>query len=596
LAQFLVVAAHAQRTGMKSIRYSDTFASEKYVSQFVRYQRYLPFIKYSDNYVEWADATAIDNFYAKLANADHKKVKVLHIGDSHIQADFFTGYIRENIQSIFGYGGRGFIFPYACAGTHSTYDYRTWKYGSWEGARNVKNPNFMDIGIAGAVAKTTDNEAGFKFGFKEGIIMEDFTVLKIYCKKDSGSFNLKLKLNNHDDTIYLTTNARPDMPYVRVDLPVAADTFEVFMDQTDSIQNFFECYGLMVESCHDKGVLYNSVGINGAGFNSILGQTLMKSQLEEMKPDLVVLDLGANDFYGYTFDEKALGSNLALVIKTIKEAAPKASVVVSCSQDIYRKHKSVFATLPFSQLAQKTAKENGAAWYDYFSVSGGRYSMLKWRRYQLAKKDKVHLTTAGYNLKGDLYLNAFLNSYLQYLKGRPESLIVANGNLVAISDSLFVDKNGLVDPENDTTKTKITHTVKKGEKMATIAKKYKVDADDIMDWNGLESAYLRRGQKLEIFIDKPATAPQTATKEKTDSGDKEKETVAPQPKPKKEAITQKTAPKKETSTSTVRYKVKSGDTLWGIAQQHGTTVANIKKLNNLRRDAIRAGQTLIISR
>jgi LysM repeat protein len=588
------IAAHAQRTGMKGMRYSDTFASEKYVSQFVRYQRYLPFIKYSDNYVEWADAKAIENFYAKLAHADNKKVKVLHIGDSHIQADFFTGYIRENMQSIFGYGGRGFIFPYACAGTHSTYDYRTWKYGTWEGARNVKNPNFMDIGIAGAVAKTTDTKAGFKFGFKEGIIMEDFTVLKIYCKKDSLSYNLKVKLNNYDDTIYLKTNARPHMPYVRVDLPVAADTFEVFMDQTDSTQNFFECYGLMVESCHDRGVVYNSVGINGAGFNSILGQTLMKNQLVEMKPDLVVLDIGANDFYGYTFDEKTLGTNLSLVIKIINEAAPNASVVVSCSQDIYRRNKNVYATLPFSQLAQKTAKENGAAWYDYFTVSGGRYSMLKWRRYQLAKKDKVHLTTAGYNLKGDLYLNAFLNSYLQYLKGRPESLLVANGNLVALSDSMFVDKNGLVDPENDTTKTKIIHTVKKGEKMAAIAKKYKVDADDIMDWNGLESYYLKRGQKLEIFIDKPQAAPKVVIKEIDENG--VEEVIPLQPKSKNETVIQKPAPKKPAKSSTVKYKVKSGDTLWGIAKQHGTTVAQIKKLNNLHKDAIRAGQTLIISR
>lgn len=587
-----LLTANAQNTGMKGLKLNDTFTDERYLSQFARYQRYLPFIKYSSNFVEWDNATAVDNFFSKLANANSKKVNILHIGDSHIQADFFTGYIRENIQQIFGYGGRGFIFPYACAGTHSTYDYRTWKYGDWEGARNVKNPNFMDIGLAGAVAKTKDNEAGFKFGFKGGILMPDFTVLKIYCKKDSASFDLKIKLNNLDDTIYLKTNTQLHLPYVTVDLPMVSDTFAVFMNQTDSLQNHFECYGLMIETPHNKGVVYNSVGINGAGYNSILGQTLMNNHLQEMQPDMVVIDLGANDFYGFTFKEDELGNNLALVIQAIKQAAPNASIIVSCSQDIYRKRKNVFATLQFSQLTQKIAQQNGVSWYNYFSVSGGRYSMLKWRRHQLAKKDKVHLTTAGYHLKGDLYLNAFLNSYMHYLKGRPERLVVADGNLATVNDGLFVTKDNLVDPENDSTKTKVIHTVKRGEKLTAIAKKYKVEVDDIMDWNGLETVVVRRGQKLEIYIDKPA--PKTAlVVENTETV--VEETVTPTPK-KETPKPKKTPPKKKETDGIVRYKVKNGDTLWSIAKKHGVTVAQIKKLNNLRGDAIRIGQTLIISR
>lgn len=567
--------AQAQKSGMKSSLFNDTFADESYVSRFVRYQKYYSFIKYNENYFEWADVKAIDNIYAKLARANSKKVNILHIGDSHIQADFYTGYVRENIQKIFGYGGRGFIFPYACAGTHSTYDYRTWKYGNWDGARNVKNPNLMDIGITGAVARTTDDKAGFKFGFKEGILMPEFTVLKIYCKKDSQSFNLKLKLANYDDTIYLSTNARPNSPYIRVDLPIVSDTFEVFVDKTDSTQTFFECYGLMIESCKDKGVTYSSVGINGAGFNNVLAQTLFEGQVQELKPDLVVIDLGANDFYGLNYNEVELRTNLESLIASIKKASPNASVLVSCSQDIYyRRRKNVYATYPFSKLVQTTAKANGAVWYDYFAISGGQYSMQKWRRYHLAKNDKVHLTTAGYNLKGDLFLNAMLNSYLEYLKGRTESLIVANGGLKTVNDSLFNDKNGSSDPENDSTKTKINYKVKKGERLSTIARRYNIDVEDIMDWNGLEKTYLYHGQKLILYVDKT-----TAAKPNT--------TIITQAAPK--------SPKKTTTNNGgVKYKVKSGDTLWNIAQQHGVSVVQIKKLNNLRGDAIKAGQTLVI--
>ncbi len=564
--------SYAQKTGMKSIRLGDTLAEEEYVSKFVRYQRYLPFIKYDENYVEWNTVKAIENFFVKLANANSKKVNILHIGDSHLQADFYTGYVREHIQEVFGYGGRGFIFPYACASTHSTYDYRTWKYGKWEGARNVKNPYLMDIGITGAVARTYDSSAGFKFGFKEGILKPEFTVMKIYCKKSEQSFNLKLKLNNYDDTIYLKTNVRPNQSFVRIDLPVVADTFEVFVDKTDSLQNFFECYGMMIESCKNKGVVYNSVGINGAGYSHLLTQTLFDKQIEELKPDLVVIDLGANDFYGYRYNRTMMEANLKEIIHKVKKASPQTSVLISCSQDIYyRRRRNIYATYPFSKLIQGTAKEEGAAWYDYYSISGGRYSMLKWRRYRLAKRDKVHLTTAGYHVKGDLYLNALLNSYVHYLKERPDNLLVANGGLkINVSDSLFIAKDALTNIENDSTKRKIIYKVRKGEHLRTIARRHNVNQDDIMDWNGLERYYLYWGQKLVIYVDKDWKAPvykRAAKKSK----------------------------RKSVSTKGGKtYKVRSGDTLWAIAQANGVTVSRIKRLNNMRNSKIWPGQKLII--
>jgi len=568
----LVHPVLAQKTGMKSIALNDTLATEEYVSQFVRYQRYLPFIKYDENYVEWNKVKAIESFFVKLAHANSKKVNILHIGDSHLQADFYTGYVREHIQEIFGYGGRGFIFPYACVGTHSTYDYRTWKYGSWEGARNVKNPNYMDIGITGAVARTYDSSAGFKFGFKEGILKPEFTVMKIYCKKSEQSFNLKLKLNNYDDTIYLRTNTHLNESYIRVDLPVVADTFEIFIDKTDSLQNFFECYGMMIESCKDKGVVYSSVGINGAGYSHLLTQTLFDKQIKELKPDLVVIDLGANDFYGYRFNEGEMKANLKQIINKVKTASPQTSVLISCSQDIYyRRRKNIYATYPFSKLIQKTAKTEDAAWYNYYSIAGGRYSMLKWRRYRLAKRDKVHLTTAGYHVKGDLYLNALLNSYVHYLKERPENLLVANGKLqTTITDSLFFAKDALTDIENDSTKRKVVYKVRKGEHLRTIARRHKVYEDDIMDWNGLEKYYLYWGQKLIIYVDNDWKAPVV------------KRTAY---KPKKKARSTKG---KKT------YKVRSGDTLWAIAQKNNTTVARIKRLNGMYSAKIWPGQKLVV--
>jgi len=44
----------------------------------------------------------------------------------------------------------------------------------------------------------------------------------------------------------------------------------------------------------------------------------------------------------------------------------------------------------------------------------------------------------------------------------------------------------------------------------------------------------------------------------------------------------------------IKYKVESGDTLWGIAQKYETTVHNIKQLNDLQSEVIVPGQQLVV--
>lgn len=44
----------------------------------------------------------------------------------------------------------------------------------------------------------------------------------------------------------------------------------------------------------------------------------------------------------------------------------------------------------------------------------------------------------------------------------------------------------------------------------------------------------------------------------------------------------------------IRHIVRVGETLWGISQQYGTSVNNLRQWNNLRGDVILVGQVLIV--
>jgi membrane-bound lytic murein transglycosylase D len=118
-----------------------------------------------------------------------------------------------------------------------------------------------------------------------------------------------------------------------------------------------------------------------------------------------------------------------------------------------------------------------------------------------------------------------------------------------------------------------THTVKKGEHINTIAKKYKVSPDEIRKWNNLSSNTLRTGQKLTIWQPVPVASPTAGT---TTAG-ANTQTAAVKDPPKAETNNTTTA---ASGTATYKYyTVKKGDSLWSIAQAHGTTVEELRRLN-----------------
>ncbi|NTW33871.1 MAG: hypothetical protein HGB12_14855, partial [Bacteroidetes bacterium] len=206
-------------TGYVSISkkgFADSLYSPQYVKHLITYNKYYPFIKYNQNYIEWNDYSSVQKLFEKFKQIQSHKLKVLHIGDSHVQADIFTGYIRNEIQNIMGEGGRGFVFPYAAAGTHSAYDYRTSCKGKWDFSKNVQPFPAYDIGITGATIHTEDSSASFKIVFPKNMLNKNFNVLKLYCKRSPESFNIKVKASGLSTPLYIDCNALNDKLYIEI--------------------------------------------------------------------------------------------------------------------------------------------------------------------------------------------------------------------------------------------------------------------------------------------------------------------------------------------------------------------------------------------
>ena len=120
------------------------------------------------------------------------------------------------------------------------------------------------------------------------------------------------------------------------------------------------------------------------------------------------------------------------------------------------------------------------------------------------------------------------------------------------------------------------HRVVSGESLSVIARKYGVTVSELEAWNGVKPEKLRIGQELVI---------------KKQGALKEIENNQAETKPKQQVAETKPAP---ASGEGGRHTVASGESLSSIARKNGTTVAEIKKLNQLKSDQLKAGQQLLL--
>lgn len=107
-----------------------------------------------------------------------------------------------------------------------------------------------------------------------------------------------------------------------------------------------------------------------------------------------------------------------------------------------------------------------------------------------------------------------------------------------------------------------THKVKAGETLFSISQQHNVTVEDLKKWNGLSSTLIYANQTLQIG----STS--------TDSSSSSTPT---------------------TTSSNHTYTVKSGDTLYRIAKDNGTSVQQLKEWNNLSSHLIYVNQVLKIN-
>lgn len=116
-----------------------------------------------------------------------------------------------------------------------------------------------------------------------------------------------------------------------------------------------------------------------------------------------------------------------------------------------------------------------------------------------------------------------------------------------------------------------THTVRSGESISMIARKYGVTVAELKKWNHLHSSKLMRGQRLKVSSPYKARVQDVISASGSNSDEQQASGSS--------GTGTAQSPDPSGENRFILYKVRSGDTQWKIAVNHGMTLDEFRKLN-----------------
>jgi len=385
-----------------------------------------PFIQYKYNKIDFpADSTSYNLVLNKLHNLVTKgegRLQILQIGGSHIQADIYSNVARVRLQNFYPglNGGRGFVFPYAVAKTNNPVNLQVKWTGKWTAVRNIQKKKKKEIlGLSGISVSTKDSLASIQIYSYKGYHHYDFNRVKLFYNiSDTLNYHLSISDASLVDSVFTDSTHH----YSEFFLSEYIDTLNIKINRIDTLGTAFTLYGATMET-DDPGVVYHSIGINGASIPSFLRCQLFEEQMRIISPDLVVLSLGTNDAYGKSFVSEVYFNNYDSLIQRIISANPDVAIMITVPNDdyLYKRYPNRFTAEQETVIYELAKKYNAGVW-DLYKIMGGFNSSQTWYDYRLMKYDRIHFTKDGYILKGDLFFNAILRMYDNYINALPKEL------------------------------------------------------------------------------------------------------------------------------------------------------------------------------
>ena len=389
---------------------------EAKASEFIKLSRKVLAHKYSPSYpndsIEW-----IFPLFEALEKSSEQKIRIIHYGDSQIEEDRMSNYLRTAMQDTFGGYGVGLIpaiqtVPTSSFGQKCTKSLKRYLvYGTQDMRMEERN-----YGPLGQTALLTDTATFSLYRLNYSKTRNNtkyfnkITILLDQVKRPT-SATIAVK------GLKTTKTANVGDRSITFDLPDSTTRALIFMSGEALI------HGFMVDG-GKTGVQFDNAamrGCSGTIFTSINSGSLKDYYTKNSVP-LIIMQFGGNRV-PYTKSDKAIASyceQLTRQIKYLRTISPQSKILFIGPSDMSTNINGTMQTYPHLAKLINSLRQmclnNDVAYWDLYGAMGGENSMTKWVNSNppLAGSDHIHFTYAGSNRASEMLWQGLMQAYELY--------------------------------------------------------------------------------------------------------------------------------------------------------------------------------------
>lgn len=343
-------------------------------------------------------------------------LRIIQLGDSHTAGDYLTGRLREQLQTVYGNAGLGWLTPGHASNQRSAQVlFRA--IGKWE-MLDSKLPKASGVFPLGGLINLSGGAS----------------ILDIKAKQDlpagSWQFSIWHRGSNTPWKIALPSGKLYKLaPQDHMDGEWNLSNIAVNTTNATSLRLLAPNAGALGGIALDRvapGVTLDALGINGARASLInkWDKKTLQKQLAWRNPQLIILAYGTNE--AFETDIGNYAEELRTTIRFLKKSAPRAAILIMgapASAKTRAPNSRAGCRLPLPpnlvqvmNIQKRIAKQEKTLYWDWSAVMGGKCGTANWLNTKpaLMRKDMIHFSAEGYVATADALFKALNEKVKDY--------------------------------------------------------------------------------------------------------------------------------------------------------------------------------------
>lgn len=333
--------------------------------------------------------------------------RILHYGDSKIEGDRITAYLRNGLQTLYGGTGPGYFpikMPYGQRSIIEQTSGNWYRYALFN-AEQRKNKDLLQNNQYGLYANVCRFAPAR--GETAGLKTASFTISPSHSYYNRLSQYNQVTIHYGNCTTPALVTVYEDNMEIRKDTLIADGAYHAyklnFSATPKKLRVQFsstkspDFYGVTVGST--EGVQADNIPTRGdSGFHFTRIQDTYDAMSRELKPDIIIFQFGGN-LVPYLTKNKVASSVKRIItnMQWVQKRNPDALfILIGPSDMLKRSTKTTYDIIPelVEEMKKQTA-ENGFAFFSMYEAMGGKNSMKIWYDNRMAASDLVHFSDKG---------------------------------------------------------------------------------------------------------------------------------------------------------------------------------------------------------